>query len=123
MIAAACVAGEHSAGLDANSPDAGPTLAGAPCPPEPVLELLHDALFHIERGDDDARVRSEIARIRQMTKAQTVPAAFLARVQAALESDGGRRLDAEQLRAELHLSGCIPEDVHQRFHQALPPVR
>jgi hypothetical protein len=97
-----------------------------PCPPDAVIELLHDAVFHLDQGDDDARVRSDLSAVRSQMPHEG-PAAvwargFADRMQAALASDGGRRFDAETLRADLHMSACLPKELHRRLHQRLPPL-
>jgi len=96
-----------------------------PCPPEAVVELLHDAAFNLDQGDD-ARVRRDLASLRMRLpshgRAATWALGFADRMERALTSGGGRQFDAETLRADLHMSACLPKELHQRLHQRLPPL-
>jgi len=94
----------------------------APCPPEAVLERLHDATFHVDQGDDDARVRRDLAEIRaQAGDAWTQR--FVDRIETASRPDAGsRQFEAESIRADLHASACLTREMHERFHRRLPPL-
>ncbi len=102
--------------------------ARAPCPPEPVLERLHDAAFHLDQGDDDARVRADLAEVRRKLHGGEAGEAwarrFVERMDAVLLGDPGvRQFEAETIRADLHDSACLTSEMHKRFHDRFPSLR
>ena len=93
------------------------------CPPETVLEQLHDAAFHLDQRDDDQRVRADVEQVRK-ADAGAWAMKLADRMESALADDGGsRQFDAETIRADLHESPCLTGDAHRRFHQRLPSLR
>lgn len=111
------------------TPDAAPARAGVAleCPPVEVLEALHAAVYWLEAGSEARQLQRELDVARKGLVAGAPSAAwtesYLKRIQEALEVDASRRLAAEHIRMDLHLSGCIPDEAHERFHQKLPAVR
>jgi hypothetical protein len=92
-----------------------------------MLELLHDAAFHLDRGGDDGRVSEDLAEVRRRIMTDDMAATwaiqFVERMEATLQRDAAvRQFEAEEIRADLHGSGCLSKDVHERFHRQLPPV-
>lgn len=98
---------------------------GADCPSPTVVELLHDAVFHLDQRDDDARVRRDLVLVQQQLESDASGSSwardFESRIQGVLDRDAGdRQFVAESIRADLHGSKCITADLHRRFHLALP---
>lgn len=118
--------------IPAVSPRHAPSPSTAPppscaCPTDTTIELLHDAVFHLDRGDDDARVREDLREARARTERDAAGASwargFVERVGAALgRDDGTRQYEAEVIRRDLHESPCLTEEMHVRFHRSLPAV-
>jgi len=94
------------------------------CPPEPTLELLHDAIFHLDQGDDDDRVRRDLLAVPQPTRVSDAATAWVQqlvkRVQAALHADSAvRPVTAEIIRKDFHDSICLTAEMHNQFHLRL----
>jgi hypothetical protein len=109
------------------SPEVGYLLIPA-CPPEFTIEILHDAAFHLDQGDDDDGVRRDLEEARARIAIDKTGAAwargFIKRIDAALQVNGSaRQFQAEVIRTDLHDSGCLPKELHARFHRRLPALR
>src|SRR5438105_1886156 len=114
-------------GACARRPASPPPRTQPSCPSEATIEILHDAAFHLDQGDDDARVRQYLVDARGRTAADRAGAAwaraFVDRMESALRQEPGtRQFQAEVIRGDLHESPCLTKEMHTRFHLWLPPV-
>jgi hypothetical protein len=93
------------------------------CPGEPVIARLHDAVFHLDQRDDDARVRKDLIEVAAMAQSDPAGAAWAGalrdRVWSALDHSDNRQFEAESIRADLHASACLTKELHERLHQSL----
>ncbi len=97
------------------------------CPPESVVQALHDAIFYFEHGPShtalglseklhridlvevDATARQLLTEIEKLSKL----------VQQRGESPAST---TEDLRIRLNDWPCLPEDLHAQFHESLPAL-
>jgi hypothetical protein len=97
--------------------------AALPCPDEPVIARLHDAVFHLDQRDDDARVRKDLLEVAALMQSDPAGATWAGvvvnRIRAGLDYPDHRQFEAESIRADLHASACLTKALHERLHQSL----
>jgi hypothetical protein len=106
-----------------------PTVIGAAeaCPPEQLLRALHASSFHFQHGPV-AQGRRHLAQAQELAHGPATGA--LGGVLAKLSSISARiagepdwaHSETEQIRLFFSEWRCIPDEMHTRFHEALPPI-
>jgi len=133
-IAAACVLAsscEESAPriCGPSQPNREPAIAAPPgeCPPERLVRELHAASFHFQHGPVEEG-HQHLARARQLA-AEIGPSELggsLARLSSISErirdEPDWAQSETEHVRLFFSSWRCIPDEMHDRFHEALPPI-
>ena len=125
LLAPACDARKTSAHSEADA-SAHHALA---CPSPVLLEELHAATFYFEHGAagearDHARRARDMAAHEPLDPTAKATMEALARVDASIEGQPDvARSELELVRLGFREWSCLPEDVHQHFHERLPSRR
>ena len=106
-----------------------PTVVGnaEECPPEPVLRALHATSFHFQHGPvQQGRQHLEQARQLSGETGRDELGRVLARLSAIsariTAEPGWAHAETEHIRVFFSSWRCIPDEMHSRFHEALPPI-
>ena len=110
-------------------PDPTPSThdAAKKCPSEQLLREVHATSFHFQHGPVE-KGRQHLARARALSEATDEEE--IGRVLAQLSAISKRvtaepdwaQSETEDLRLFFSSWTCIPEEMHDRFHEALPPI-
>ena len=107
-----------------------PATATTPegCPPEVLVRALHAASFHFQHGPIEEG-HHHLARARQLAR-ELGPfelGGSLARLSSIFERIGDEpdwaRSETEHLRLFFSSWRCLPDAMHDRFHEALPSIK
>jgi len=117
-----------SPGTGSSTARAGDAPRASPegCPDLPFIEALHAAAYHIEHGALEEATR-RLARAHALGAHDPVSLQMLGRLDQAAQLEPAdpaqAKIETEYVRATLADWPCLAEEVHQRFHAQLPPVR
>jgi hypothetical protein len=103
---------------------------GAPaCPSPELLELLHAATFYFEHGTTSTaremlRLAREAAAREPLDATASETLSALGRIDASIDAHPDvAEAEVERVRVGFRDWRCLPEELHQRFHASLPPLR
>jgi hypothetical protein len=109
------------------NPTPSPPDAAEKCPPEQLLREVHTTSFHFQHGTVETG-RQHLARAQALSEAtddeeiRRVLAQLSAISQRISNEPDWAQSKTEDIRFFFSSWTCIPQEMHDRFHEALPPI-